>query len=531
MNHERMESAMAEELDRRTLLKRAAVVAAGAGLVGLDGMGLLGSQSNAEAAAPAAVSGGTMRYAVAGAAANSTTDPAQALFTLPLLIAANCYDTLVRADANYNLAPALATAWSSNVASDVWTFKIRSGVTFHSGRALTSADVAYTIKRILLPATASGGLGPISPYLKASGISTPDASTIKFSLLKPNAFFPIILSAVDFSIVPDDGTVLTKVENGTGAFTLQTFDPLNQVVLKRNPHYWKGAGRPYLDGVRIAVIAEDATRLQSLTAGSQDFVDNVTGAATLLLNSSTTQPLFLKDGGWVSIAAFGNVAPFNNPLVIEAMKYAASRQEIMGIVAPGANIYSADVPLPPDDPFYPQGLSPRPYDPEKARSLLKKAGYPNGLQFSVYAYQGDKLDTAIGYKASAAPAGIKANVVNWPSSTFFSEVFFKKPCIGISVARLHASTALPRIFGSLGDLNFCKFKSTRFDSLVTEATGSKSLQRQRALFGEALHIINNSASAVIPGWEHQAYGVSKRLHGVQLSNGGQIYLDGVYFGG
>lgn len=520
-----------EEFDRKTLLKRSAGVAIGAGLAGLDRMGLLGGESIAAAAPSAAAvkSGGTMRYAVAAGDANATADPAQALFTLPLLIAANCYDTLVRADANYNLAPALATDWTSNARSDVWTFKLRSGVTFHSGRPLTSDDVAYTMKRILLPATASGGLGPIAPYLQASGISTPDASTIRFSLLKPNAFFPIVLSAVDFSIVPNDGTNLAKTENGTGAFKLQTFDPLNEVVLTRSAHYWKGGGRPYLDGVRIVVIAEDATRLEALTSGSQDFVDNVTGAATLLLNSSTTQPLFLKYGGWVSIAAFGNVAPFNNPLVIEAMKYAASRKEIMAIVAPGVDIISADVPLPPGDPFYPQGLTPRPYDPERARSLLKQAGYPSGLTITCYAYEGDKLDTAVSYKASAAAAGIKVNVVSWPHSTFFSEIFLKKPCIGISVARLHASTALARLFGSKGNLNFCKFQSPRFDALVTEATGAKDPQRQRTLFGDALEIINNSASAVIPGWEHQEYGVSKRLHGVLPTNGGQIYLDGAYF--
>lgn len=520
-----------EDFDRRTLLKRAAGVAVGAGLAGLDGFGLLGGETTAVAAPRAAAikSGGTMRYAVAGSSATSTADPAQAVYTLPLLIAANCYDTLVRADANYTLSPALATEWSSNANCTVWTFKLRSGVNFHSGRAMTSDDVAYTMKRILLPATASGGLGPLSPYLAASGISTPDATTIKFSLLKPNAFFPIVLSAVDFSIVPNDGTTLTTTENGTGPFKLQAFDPLNDVILTRNAHYWKGGGRPYLDGARIVVISEDATRLEALTAGSQDFVDNVTGAATLLLNSSTTQPLFLKYGGWVAIAAFGNVAPFNNPRVIEAMKYAASRQEIMSVVAPGVDIISADVPLPPSDPFYPASLTPKPYDPEKARALLKQAGYPKGLDLTIYAYEGDKLDTAVSYKSSAAPSGINVNVVNWPHSTFFSEIFKKKPCIGISVARLHASTALPRLFGSKGDLNFCHFESPRFDALVTEATGNRSPQRQKALFGEALLMINNTASAVIPGWEHQAYGVSKRLHGVEPTNGGQIYLDGAYF--
>ena len=91
-----------------------------------------------------------------------------------LYMAANLYDTLVRADQDFNLAPALATEWSSTPDAKTWTFKLRDGVTFHGGKKLTSKDVAYSITRILNPKLASPALSNISPFLKPAGISAPD---------------------------------------------------------------------------------------------------------------------------------------------------------------------------------------------------------------------------------------------------------------------------------------------------------------------------------------------------------------------
>ncbi|HTX01727.1 MAG TPA: ABC transporter substrate-binding protein, partial [Acidimicrobiales bacterium] len=305
-------------------------------------------------------------------------------------------------------------------------------------------------------------------------------------------------------------------------------DSATYVNMKANPHYWR-SGQPYLDAVEVVVIAEDATRIEALQSGSEDFVDNITGSETLLMTSAETQPFFIPYGGWVAITCFDNVAPFNNPDVIEAMKYAANRQAIMAVVAPGVNIISPDVPIPPHDEFFPAGLTPKPYDPDRARSLLKKAGFAKGLDITCYAYEGDKLDTAVSYKSTAASAGIDVDVVNWPHATFFSEIFLKKPCIGISVARLHIAQALPEVFGSKGALNLTHYDSTAFDNLVTSATGSTDATRQKTLFGDALELLNNTGACVIPGWEHQEYGMSNKLTGVKAANGGQVYLREAYF--
>jgi peptide/nickel transport system substrate-binding protein len=470
--------------------------------------------------------GGTLRFAVAGGAASDTPDPALAGTSFTLYLAANLYDTLVRADQDFVLTPMLATAWSSTPDAKTWTFRLRDGVTFHDGSKLTSKDVAYSIGRILQPKLASPGLSNLSPFLQTSGISTPDATTVKFALSAPNAFFPQIFAGSNFGIVKD-GTTSFASPAGTGPFSLQEFQPLANAKLVRNADYWRGQ-LPYLDGVNLVSVAEDSTRLQSLIGGSEDLVDNVTGADVKLLAAQpSVQTLQIKAGGWVDLAAWADTSPFSSPEVTLAMKYAADREQIMSVVAPNSYLTGPDIPVPESDPFYPQGLKAYPYDPAYAKHLLQKAGYRDGLSLTLYAYEGDKLDAALAYKQTAKPAGININVVTWPHATYWTQVWLKKPFVGDSWARLHTSVILQEAFSA--QPNEFHWKSDKFDNLLSSAVASTDTARQKVLYGDALTMLNDSVSGIIPGWEPQLYGASATLQGVELANGGQVFLDSAYF--
>jgi peptide/nickel transport system substrate-binding protein len=470
--------------------------------------------------------GGTLRFAIAGGAASDTADPALAMTSFALYMAANLYDTLVRADVDFNLSPALATEWSSTPDAKTWTFKLRDGVTFHGGKKLTSADVAYSVKRILNAKLASPVLSNISPFLKPDGITTPDAKTVVFQLTAANAFFSQVLAGVNFGIVPDGTTSFAKPA-GTGPFFLQEFQAGANAKFAKNDGYWR-SGRPYLDGVNLVTLAEDSTRVQSLIGGSEDLIDNITGADVKLITAQpAVQVLQIKAGGWVDLAAWGNTAPFSNPDVVLAMKYAADRSKIMSVVAPNAYITGADVPVPASDPFYPAGLAPYPYDPDKAKGLLKKAGHGDGLDLTLYAYEGDKLDAALAYKQTAQPAGINVNVVTWPHATYWTQVWLKKPFVGDSWARLHTSVILQEAFAA--QPNEFHWQSSKFSGLINSAVATTDEAKQKTLYGDALTMLNDSVSGIIPGWEPQLYGGSDKLHGVELSNGGQVFLDSAYF--
>lgn len=485
------------------------------------------SPSSSPAVATGSKRGGTLRFAIAGGAASDTPDPALAMTSFALYMAANLYDTLLRADVDFNLTPALATGWDSTPDAKTWTFKLRDGVTFHNGKKLTSADVAYSVKRILSAKLASPVMSNISPFLAPGGISTPDSSTVVFSLTSANAFFDQILAGVNFGVIPD-GTTSFASPAGTGPFWLSEFQAGANAKFTRNGSYWRGGGLPYLDGVTLVTLAEDATRVESLIAGSEDLVDNITGADVKLISGqSGVQTLQIKAGGWVDLAAWGNVAPFSNPDVVLAMKYAADREKIMSVVAPNAFLTGPDVPVPASDPFYPAGLKPYPYDPDTAKGLLKKAGHGDGLDLTLYAYEGDKLDAALAYKQTALPAGINVNVISWSHATYWTEVWLKKPFVGDSWARLHTSVILQEAFAA--QPNEFHWNNSKFDGLINSAVATTDTARQKTLYGDALVMLNDMVSGIIPGWEPQLYGASDKLAGVQLANGGEVFLDSAYF--
>jgi len=472
-------------------------------------------------------SGGTLRFATAGGTPNDTVDPALAGSGFTLINAGLLYDTLVRADVNFELQPSLATEWTASDDVKSWSFKIRDGVTFHDGKALTAKDVAFTMNRILDPDVGASQLSALEPFLEAAGISTPDDLTITFDLIQANAFFPVLLSSVAFGVVPE-GTTDFSQGNGTGPFVLDNFAAGTNASYTRNDEYWKGDGKPFLDGVELVSIGEDATRIQSLLAGSQDIIDVVTGSSIALLKGNA-QPLYIEAGGFVNMAAWGTTAPFNDPRVIDAMKYAQDRSKIMGVVAPGFDMTGPDIPVPVSDPFYPPDLVAREYDPERAKSLLKAAGFGDGLKLDLYAYQGDKLDAAVTYKETAAPAGIDINVIKWPGETYYDQIYLKKPFIADSWARLHISTALSTIFDSKSANNEAKFYSDHLDKLIAEAVTTTDVDKQKQIYGEALTLIDRESTMLIPGWLPQVYGVSNKLKDVVIVNGLQSYFDEAYF--
>src|SRR5262245_9413847 len=115
------------------------------------------------------------------------------------------YEKLVELDNSYQAVPVLAESWQANADGKEWTFKIRSGVTFHDGSALDAGDAAYSLKRAADPATGSQGASILEP-LKGATIEATDSATLSIKLAKPQVELPILLSTKFAAIVPDGAT-------------------------------------------------------------------------------------------------------------------------------------------------------------------------------------------------------------------------------------------------------------------------------------------------------------------------------------
>jgi ABC-type transport system substrate-binding protein len=172
--------------------------------------------------------------------------------------------------------PSLATSWKSNSAGTVWTFQLRKGVKFRTGKPFTSADVVYTFRRLLDPKTGSEGASQMS-FLKPSGIEAAGPYAVKFITAKPVAELPLLITNKNTFIVQNGASTNTLRTKGagTGPFIPVDFKPIKQIeTYKRNPNY-RQAGLPKAACLDVYQIVEPTSMLAAMQTGQVDFAQQI----------------------------------------------------------------------------------------------------------------------------------------------------------------------------------------------------------------------------------------------------------------
>ena len=289
------------------------------------------------------------------------------------------------------LEPDLAESYTVSDDGLTYTFKLRDGVKFHNGRAMTSADVKYSFERAVSPATQSPGggyFGMIGGYDEVaggkattlSGIETPDDKTVIFKLSRPDATF-LHLMAINFGfIVPKEevekaGADWGKKPVGTGAFKFVEWAPGQNIKLERNKDYFR-AGVPYLDNLTFEFGQDPTVAVLRLKKGEVDIVgDGLPPAQFTEVMADPANKDLIAVGdqlqtGYVTM----NVTqpPFDNLKVRQAVNMAINKDRVVRLINNRA--VPANQPLPPAMPGYNAANTGYAYDPEGAKKLLAEAG-------------------------------------------------------------------------------------------------------------------------------------------------------------
>ncbi len=252
------------------------------------------------------------------------------------------------------------------------SIKLRSGLTFHDGRALTADDVRFSIETFRADTTTSQLK---NPGKLITDIKTPDPLTLDITFSAPRPYMEDY-----FSLLPivDEKTVAEapkmKVINGSGPFKFVSFTPNQGYVLERNPNYWD-TGKPYLDKIEGKIYSDEQARTLALQSGELMHASQVTPAMVKALKG--TKDVKVTDGGVGGSWYSGLIVDFpalKDTRVRQALTYAIDRNRIAKEW--GEGVISAQVlPWPKESPAYlPGDESLLTYDPEKAKSLLKQAG-------------------------------------------------------------------------------------------------------------------------------------------------------------
>ncbi len=422
------------------------------------------------------------------------------------------YETLVTTDANLKVVPALAESWQFSADGLKLTLNLRKGVTFHSGDAFTSADVKYTMQRILDEKTKALVR---SNLIDISSVDTPDANTAVLTLSEPNVSILTALSDPNAAIVSatSAGKDLTdqKNANGTGPFQLKSWEPNQQLVLTANKNYWE-KGLPYLDEIDIRVLPDESSILAALRAGQVNFA----------VLSDPTVATLIKSGSGLTLQRVPSLAynvlqlnsthkPFNNQQVRQALSCAIDRKQVLDTAALG----EGQVTGPNTIPLYAGQADQLPcYKPDltKAKQLLTAAGLDKGFSFDVIAATQEPataVNEAQNIAAQLAKIGVTMNIKTmdidayvkaWLAADFDS-------AIALNGGRADPHLMFIRYWSSKGNLNkVAAYNDSMLDDLLAQGQKETDATKRVGIYQDlAKHLVDESPWIwLYNGYEYRA---------------------------
>lgn len=307
-------------------------------------------------------------------------DPHQGKETPAVTVTCQIFDTLTAVDpATGEVRPQIAESWEQ-LDDTTYVFHIRKGIKFHNGGELTAADVKFSLDR----AIASASVSYIVDFIKE--VNVKDDFTVEVVLRAPYA--PALRNlAVPFAAIvckevvekDEEGFKLHPV--GSGPYKFVEWKPGDTVKLDAFDDYMDG--RPATPHLVMKVVPETSQRLIALETGDLDISYDL--GVNDVKRARDNENVVVLEAPSLScwyISMNMNRKPFDDPRVREAVNYAIDRQLIVDTIMSG-NGQAADAIIAPSVfGYYPSGVYG--YDPEKARELLKEAGYENGFKTTLW---------------------------------------------------------------------------------------------------------------------------------------------------
>jgi len=377
--------------------------------------GLAGTLASPSFLAPArAAESAVLRVRLQGDIGNL--DPARIFQIENQTVAGNIYNGLVKYDdASGDIIPDLAERWDVSDDAKVFTFHLRPGVLWHKGYGpFTADDVKFSVERVLDPATSSSYRG----QFEGVSVEAVDATTARISLDKPNPRFLHRVSAynqgwlVSRKAVTEIGHQAYALRPiGTGPFVFEKWTPGLEVRLSANPDYF--AGKPKLDGILFRVIKDETAASIALTNGEIDVffgmqqpevIDKLTKTPGIRVQTRAASYV-------MNLVMNTKIKPLDNLQVRQALAYAIDRNSLISGFFRNTKL-PASTALTSAFPEFTDDVMHYPYDPDKARALLKAAGPgPYEIQLAVPAVSpfdkivipiADNL-SAVGFTPKIAP--------------------------------------------------------------------------------------------------------------------------------
>jgi peptide/nickel transport system substrate-binding protein len=389
------------------------------------------------------------------------------------------------------LRPDLAESWQVLDDQRAFHFTLRPGLVFHNGRPLDSAAAVACFRRIFDPRMQA----PLKADLAGlEAVEATGARSLRFRFAQPHTAF---LETIAWRCYLADDAAVQPV--GAGPYQVTEWVRGSHVRLRRFARHY-AAGRFAAEEVVIRFAPRVADRVAALERGEADIVETLpASAATALAARGLAVPLAVHSPRKTVIAFRCTVPPFDDPRMRLAVAHALDREAIRETHL-GKWGRPLNGVLPEDDPFGVK-LPGWPHDLDRARSLVRAAGYGDGVrvQFSSAALPPTPA-VAAEIAARLAAIGITLDIRHYDDPPWWPAVYLQggwQMAIQSASARPHPHIMFQRDLATGGAFNPGGYSSPALDALITEARGCTDAARQRPLYAQAQRIVHADV-AVLP---------------------------------
>lgn len=470
--------------------------------------------------------------------APETLDPYNTNTTLTTAVTKSFYEGLFGFDKDMKVQNVLAESYTVSKDGLVYTFTLRKGVKFHDGTDFNAEAAKATLDRVMDPANR---LLRANQFNRVAKVEAVNPQTLRITLKEP--FGPFINALAHASAAMISPTALKKWGNkdiafhpvGTGPFEFVEWKQTDAIVGKKFAGYWK-QGYPKIDQVSWKPVPENSTRAAMLQTGEADFVFTLPYEQVATLEKSDKVEVVSAPSIIQRFLTFNMLQkPFDNPKVREAIGYAINK-EALAKVAFNGYAFAAQG-------FVPQGveyavkMQPIPYNVQKAKELLKEAGYPNGFESTLWSGYNNTTSqktiqflqqqlAQVGIKVSleALEPGKRAELVDsWPDpKTAKVRLYY----IGWSSSTGEADWAMRPLFATESWApklaNYAFYSNPIVDESIAKALVSTDSAERATLYKNAQEQLANDLPRIPLVTEKVLYARSKRLSGVYVMPDGNI---------
>jgi peptide/nickel transport system substrate-binding protein len=474
-------------------------------------------------------------------------DPHTVTATNDFRILVNIYDGLVRfKDGTLEVEPALAESWTVSEDGKTYSFNLRKDVKFHDGSAFNAEAVKFNFDRMLKEDHPFYDTGPFPLSFNFSSIEAVnviDDSAVEFKLKE--AFAPFLSNLayptgliVSPAAVEQHGKDFGRHPSGTGPFKFVEWVSNQRVVIDRNPDYWGGPAG--LEAVVFRPITDANTRVAEMMAGGIDVMVEVPPDNLATFKADPNFTVVEQAGPHVWFAILNTKdGPFADKRVRQAANYAVNKETLVNDVLQGTATVAAG-PIPPAFNWVESSVEPYPYDPEKAKSLLKEAGVDNP-KLTFYVTEGgsgmlDPVTMGSAIQADLEAVGFDVKIETYEWNSFLGRV---NPGLEgkADMAEMAWMTNDPDTVPYLtlrsdampdkGGFNSGYYSNPKVDELLEKARASTDQAERGKLYAEVQEIVHEDAPWLfVANWKQNAV-TTAAVAGFKLQPSFLLHLHGV----